>query len=265
MNQLLHSAIQASLDAGKAILDIYYSSDFGIELKADDSPLTLADLASHKIIFESLTASGIPILSEEGKSIPYLTRKNYTKLWIVDPIDGTKEFIQKNGDFTVNIALVENGSPILGVIYAPALSELYYASPEGSFKASGILPTTTLDDIQKICEPLPTRNLSKEGYRIVASRSHLSKETSQFIDNLSFYHDQIVTVSRGSSIKLCLIAEGSAHCYPRFSPTMEWDIAAGHAICKYSGAKIIDRVTGKEMVYNRENLVNNSFIAERSF
>ena len=264
MNELLRLAMQAALDAGAEILKIYDTEDFGIELKEDESPLTKADLASNKVITSLLKTTDIPILSEEGRHHPYSERKDYKQLWIVDPIDGTKEFIKRNGEFTVNIALTEEGSPILGVIYVPVLKELYFASAgEGSFKTSQVNPNSTLDTIINNANKLPL-DLPKEAYTVVASRSHLTADTTDFIEELKKTHGVIELISKGSSLKLCLVAEGSADCYPRFAPTMEWDIAAGHAICKYAGVEVIDLETKRSMRYNREELRNNWFLIQRN-
>lgn len=258
-DSLLKHAIQAALDAGSEILKIYESDDFAIDYKADDSPLTRADLASHFIIDSQLKSTGIPILSEEGKHMPYDERRTWNALWIIDPIDGTKEFIKKNGEFTVNIALVERGVPILGVVYVPVLHELYYAAREiGSFKAV-CTPDASLEKIFSRADKLPLEGETRP-FTVVASRSHLTPETEIFVEELRLKHGELSLVSRGSSLKLCMVAEGSADCYPRFAPTMEWDTAAGHAICLYAGCEVIDMETRKEMIYNRENLLNNWFL-----
>jgi 3'(2'), 5'-bisphosphate nucleotidase len=263
MNSLLEIAIKAALEAGKTILDIYSSEDFGIETKEDNSPLTRADLASNEVISTYLNQTGIPILSEEGKSLSYALRSTYSQLWIVDPIDGTKEFIKRNGEFTVNIALTENGKPILGVIFVPVLKELYFASSDGSFKCSNIDDSIELAELSAHAQRLPLKSDNRK-FTVVASRSHMNKETEDFIKSLENEKGEVTTISKGSSLKLCLVAEGSADCYPRFAPTMEWDIAAGHAICKFSDASVIDYQTKEEVVYNREELRNNWFIVSRN-
>ncbi|MCY2687807.1 3'(2'),5'-bisphosphate nucleotidase CysQ [Salinimicrobium sp. TH3] len=260
MNNLLETAIKASLAAGKRIMEIYDNEDFEVEAKGDDSPLTKADLASHEIIIEYLKETNIPILSEEGKDLPYKERKGWDQLWIVDPIDGTKEFIKKNGEFTVNIALVEDQIPVLGVIYVPALEELYYAEKEtGSFKAAGITADSKLDRLDQLAQrlPLPRKD---DSYCVVASKSHLSPETEEYILTLEKEHGKVTSISKGSSLKLCMVAEGQADCYPRFAPTMEWDTAAGQAICMYAGKTVTDHTTKEPMLYNRENLLNNWFL-----
>ncbi|MEY4604735.1 MAG: hypothetical protein RIT43_2027 [Bacteroidota bacterium] len=262
MKHFLDTAIRAAIEAGEIILEIYDSDDFGIEMKEDASPLTRADLASNEVISKHLRSTDIPILSEEGKSLSYELRKTFTQLWIVDPIDGTKEFIKRNGEFTVNIALIEKGIPVLGVIYVPVLKELYFATSEGSFKTSSVDPSIGITALVNKAQRLPFEAEHRK-YTVVASRSHINKETEDYIKSLEEQKGEVLTISKGSSLKLCLVAEGIADCYPRFAPTMEWDIAAGHAICKFSGAKVIDCSTDKEMIYNREELRNNWFIVRR--
>jgi 3'(2'), 5'-bisphosphate nucleotidase len=262
MQKELESAIKAALKAGEAILEIYDKEDFGIELKSDNTPLTRADLASHAIIMNELKDSSIPVLSEEGRSIPYEERKNWSKLWIVDPIDGTKEFIKRNGEFTVNIALIEDNTPTLGVIYVPVTGELFFASSNtGTKKTNAVDSKSTVQSVLTNSIDLPFKKLNQE-YTVVASRSHMNSETESYIAALNLKHGKVNTISKGSSLKLCLVAEGAADCYPRFAPTMEWDIAAGHAIFKYAGFNVIDQKTMKEMVYNREELLNNWFIVQ---
>ncbi len=239
-------------------MHIYDNENFETKAKADDSPLTKADLASHKIIMSHLKDTQIPILSEEGKHLPYEVRKNWKKLWIVDPIDGTKEFIKKNGEFTVNIALVEAQVPVLGVIYVPALKQLYFAAREiGSYKIDAA-PGDAVAGLLEKAAKLPTTN--SEHFTVVASKSHLSPETEEYIKTLQKEHGHVNTISKGSSLKLCMVAEGRADCYPRFAPTMEWDTAAGQAICMYAGKTVIDYKTKEPMRYNREQLLNNWFL-----
>ena len=200
-------------------------------------------------ICDLLSESGIPILSEEGKEIPYEERKNWNRLWIVDPLDGTKEFIKRNGEFTVNIALIENGKPSLGVIYVPVKNQLYTG-------AIGI-GAEKKENGRVIQMPIEQE---KRKYRAVGSRSHMSVETEKFFDDLKTRHGEVEIVSMGSSLKICLVAEGTADVYPRFAPTMEWDTAAGHAIAGAAGKSLIDVKTNREMVYNREDLLNNWFV-----
>ena len=258
---LLSIAIEASIKAGEAIMKIYESDDFKVAFKGDDSPLTKADLDADKVIQTYLIETGIPILSEEGENIPYEERKNWNQLWIVDPIDGTKEFIKKNDEFTVNIALIENQKTVLGVVYAPALDELYFSSiANGSFKISN---ATNLDvaNILTSASPLPLQS-TKNKYTIVASRSHMSPETEAYVSDMRKEHGEVELISKGSSLKIVMVAEGTADCYPRFAPTMEWDTAAVQAICEHAGIDVVDWKTKKTMKYNREQLLNNWFLVK---
>lgn len=259
----LHIAITAALEAGKVILGIYHSDDFEVELKEDNSPLTKADIASHNTITSHLNATNIPILSEEGKSIPYDIRKEWKQLWIVDPIDGTKEFIKRNGEFTVNIALIVNQRPVLGVIFIPVSGDLYFSTRElGAFKVNLNLDDFDLETIINSAQKLPFQRADKI-FTVVASRSHLSKETEAYINNLRQKHGAINLISKGSSLKFCMVAEGTADYYPRFGPTMEWDTAAGQAICEHVGFELMDWITKKPMQYNRAQLLNNWFLVQK--
>ena len=237
--------------AGMAIMEVY-KKDFQVDFKEDESPLTEADIKANEIICNSLSSKypDIPILSEENKDIPYEERKNWQQFWLVDPVDGTKEFIKKNGEFTVNIALIENGEPTLGVVYAPALNETYYGSKsEGAFKDNNKLPIKDNTN--------PEKSLT-----VVASRSHLSPETVDFINDLKQNTEHVESISKGSSLKLCLVAEGKADYYPRLAPTMEWDTAAAHAICNTAGKKVVRHDNGEELTYNKENLLNPWFVVK---
>lgn len=260
MNDHLKIAIEATIAAGEKIMEIYESGDFGVDMKSDNSPLTKADIASHNVIMSFLEKTGIPVLSEEGKDIPYSERQNWKKLWIVDPIDGTKEFIKKNGEFTVNIALIENNQPIAGVVYAPAIDELYYSDTEnGAFLTTGNHAHSLESAIENGVK-IPSEQPSK--YTVVASRSHMSPETEDFVNELRVEHGELELISKGSSLKLCMVARGKANCYPRFAPTMEWDTAAGQAICNHAGFIVTDWKTKEPMKYNREELLNNWFLVK---
>lgn len=257
----LKIAIDAALKAGKEIMKIYEDEDFQIQLKGDKSPLTIADSIANDIILACLKKTGIPIISEEIKLLPYSAREKWKLCWIVDPLDGTKEFIKKNGEFTVNIALIENGEPLLGVIFVPASQMLYYASVKE--KSSYRVKAKEKDSLESILKRsqkiFPVQN--EEKIRVVASRSHMNEETFNFIEDLKKKQNRPVEiVSKGSSLKFCLVAEGNADVYPRFAPTMEWDTAAGQAICEAVGLKVIDAETEKKMRYNRKNLLNNYFL-----
>lgn len=260
MNEHLKIAIKAAIAAGKKIMEIYETGDFGVDMKSDNSPLTKADIASHNVIMKFLEKTGIPVLSEEGKEIPYSVRQNWKKLWIVDPIDGTKEFIKKNGEFTVNIALIENHKPIAGVVYAPAIDELYYSDLEtGAFLTTG-KQSHSLESAIENGVKIPSEQPSK--YTVVASRSHMSPETEDFVNELRAEYGELELISKGSSLKLCMVARGKANCYPRFAPTMEWDTAAGQAICNHAGFTVTDWKTKEPMRYNREELLNNWFLVK---
>ena len=262
MKYLLNTAITAALEAGKAILEIYHSGAFDIEIKGDNSPLTKADTASHNVIMSFLTKTNIPVLSEEGKAIPYEERKDWKQLWIVDPIDGTKEFIKRNGEFTVNIALIENQKTQIGVIFVPVTGELYFSSKEmGAFKVMVDLENYDIYSLISNGDKLPLQR-EDNTFTIVASRSHMSPETETYVQEMRDIHGALNLISKGSSLKLCMVAEGQADCYPRFAPTMEWDTAAGQAICEHAGFQVIDWKTKNAMLYNREELLNNWFLVE---
>ncbi len=264
--QLLLIAINAAIKAGQQICNVYNSTDFGIETKADNTPLTLADRLSHETIATGLEITNLPILSEEGKNIPYEQRNKWDVFWLVDPLDGTKEFIKRNGEFTVNIALIKNRLPVMGVIYVPVKKELYFASEEtGSYKATGINDAVeSLESLMDKSVKLPS-TFPEGGYVIVASRSHMNEETKAYIDQKAAQCDSHRIVSIGSSLKFCLVAEGVAHEYPRFGPTMEWDTGAGHAIVKYTGGTVVVYPDGQELTYNKEDLLNPYFIVRSGF
>jgi len=239
-----------------------YNTDFDVEYKDDNSPLTKADKIANKIIIDGLKKiSPYPILSEEEKTIPYQIRKNWDYFWMVDPIDGTKEFVKKNGEFTINIALIHKNRSILGIVYAPVIDKLYYAQ-----KGKGAY---LIDGTVKYKLPI---NSKLNNFTIVASKSHLSNETKEFIENLKEKFIKIDLISKGSSLKLCMVAQGLANIYPRLAPTMEWDTAAAHIIVEESGKKVylydktilpIDYIQDnslKEISYNKENLRNPYFI-----
>jgi 3'(2'), 5'-bisphosphate nucleotidase len=258
----LMTAIQAAVAAGENILSVY-SSEFSIEHKADHSPLTLADKQSHEAIIALLQTTGLPILSEEGKDIPFAERRQWDYFWMVDPLDGTKEFIQRNGEFTVNIALIYQDQPVMGVIWVPVQHTLYFAAEAlGSYKVSPLtLPLSELESLIGQAQKLPI-STHRTTFTVVASRSHMSPETEAYIRALEQEHGAVQTTSMGSSLKLCLVAEGMADVYPRFAPTMEWDTAAGQAIVRAAGKQVIDHATGQPMRYNKQNLLNNWFIVQ---
>lgn len=250
-NIKLDDIVAIAKEAGDAIMEIY-NRDFKIEYKVDKSPLTEADKKSNEIICEALAKiyPDIPMLSEENKEVPYSERKDWEYFWLIDPIDGTKEFIKKNGEFTVNIALIHSDTPVLGVVYAPALNEMYKAKQgEGAYKNG-----------QKL--PLIVNNTPKKSLKVIASKSHPSKETQDFIDDLAKNTGNITQVSKGSSLKLVMVAEGIADIYPRLAPTMEWDTAAADAIVRESKKMTYLFENHTPIKYNKENLLNPWFIVK---
>jgi len=245
----LEDIVNIAKMAGDAIMDIYVK-DFKVEYKSDESPLTEADIRANDIICRELKRlyPDTPILSEESKILEYEYRKDWRYYWCIDPIDGTKEFIKKNGEFTVNIALIYVDTPVLGVVYAPTINRLYKAKDGvGAFR----------DGIRL---PIKINSNQKDKMVVVCSKSHLSQETQDFIDNLKT--KKIVQKSIGSSLKLCMVAEGEADIYPRVAPTMEWDTAAAHSIVLNSNKNVIQFDNKKSLVYNKENLYNPSFIVK---
>jgi 3'(2'), 5'-bisphosphate nucleotidase len=250
LTNLLEIAKKASLKAGDAIMRIYETEDFSIEHKKDDSPLTKADKEAHLVIMSFLEGTDIPVLSEEGRDIPYEERRTWEYLWIVDPLDGTKEFIKRNGEFTVNIALVENGHPILGVVYVPVTKKLYF----GGLNLGAFMKYQTVFTQLNKAKVIDKK---KPGIRVVASRSHLNEETQVFLGGLNAPE----IVSMGSSLKFMMLAEEKADIYPRFAPTMEWDTAASHAILRELNFKVLDEHSNP-LVYNKKNLLNPYFSAE---
>ena len=261
---MFDTAISAAINAGNEILKIYNdpSSDFSVEKKADNSPLTIADKASHRVIDSQLKNTGLPVLSEEGRDIPYEERKNWQQFWMVDPLDGTKEFIKQNGEFTVNIALIKNTKPVAGIIYVPVTRTLYFGDVKtGAWKLENAEGDITLKDLVNRGHKLPQINQPRN-FTIVGSRSHANAETKTYIENRKKEHEKIDIIPKGSSLKICMVAEGLADEYPRFGPTMEWDTAAGHAIANAAGKKLWQTDLKNELTYNEENLLNPFFIVK---
>lgn len=254
--EINHSlVVDIAKQAGQAILDVYVQ-DFEVITKEDKSPLTQADQNANTIIVEALQKHypTIPIISEENKMVSYEVRKYWTRFWLVDPLDGTKEFIKKNGEFTVNIALIEDGCPVFGVVHIPATGVTFYGVVgQGSYciqpgKEAVELPHT----------PIPYAQ--KDHVVVVASRSHLTQETEDFVADLKAKGKQVDYLSSGSSLKFCLVAEGKADVYPRFGPTMEWDTAAAHAVALGAGRHVYKAGTAEPLTYNKEDLLNPWFI-----
>jgi 3'(2'), 5'-bisphosphate nucleotidase len=248
LETLLPKIVDISIKAGEAIMQVYADPANVVTEKEDKSPLTQADLASDKVIADGIEklALGWPVLSEESAQTPYDKRSSWQRFWLVDPLDGTREFVKRNGEFTVNIALVENGVPVLGVVYAPVLNVCYFAA-----RGAGAFVRRNGQDGQRISVKT---HRSGEPLLVVASRSHSDARTEEMLKKLG----DVQCISMGSSLKFCLVAEGAAHFYPRLGPTMEWDTAAAHAIVNQAGGKVYDR-GGRELVYNKEDLHNPEF------
>jgi 3'(2'), 5'-bisphosphate nucleotidase len=244
---LLPETLKIADTASEKVLSIYMT-DFKVDYKADQSPITAADLASHQVIVEGLRdlCRDIPVLSEEGADIPWEERKNWRRFWLIDPIDGTKEFTQRTDEFTVNIALIEDGVPVLGVVTAPALKEAYWgAKGEGAYKRD------RKGAVHQISVAKP-----KDVVRVMASKNHLNDDTKAFIQKFESHE----LVQAGSSLKFCRIAEGQADIYPRLGPTCEWDTGAAHAVLNAAGGKV-ETLEGKPLVYGKEDVLNPFFVA----
>ena len=260
----LNRLLEISLAAGREIMAVY-GQELTVEAKADDSPLTIADQRSHRVIDAGLKSAypEIPVLSEEGSEIPYEERKRWQRFWLVDPLDGTKEFIKRNGEFTVNIALIEEDYPVLGAIYVPATDVFYYGEENGgAYKLEGASAVKfgNAAALREKSIPISARKALDKN-RVVTSRSHMSAETQEFIDRLNDGGKPIECVSAGSSLKFCLVAEGQADYYPRFAPTMEWDTAAGQAIVEAAGGIVQDTKDQSRFSYNQKSLKNGWFLA----
>lgn len=267
-NELLRQAIDAAIEGGQAIMTIYNDPAFDaqVSIKSDNSPVTIADKRAHEVIAKALAklAKGwktvFPMMSEEGSHAAYEERKAVSTYWLVDPLDGTKEFLKRNGEFTVNIALIDNGKPVLGVVYVPVTGVVYFGCKEmGAYKSE-------IDDKKQFKirpQRLPFLDLKhNRHYTVMTSRSHLSDETLVYLDQVRAKHPDMVTIQSGSSLKICLVAEGLADEYPRLGPTMEWDTAAAHAVIKEANGTMTDYKTGETLLYNKEDLHNPWFLAK---
>ena len=248
-NELIQSVIKIAKEAGAIIMDVY-KTDFDIQIKNDKSPVTEADTRANGIITAGLLkiAPDIPVLSEEGRDIPFEERSIWESFWLVDPLDGTKEYIKKNDEFTVNIAYMQNNLPVFGVVYAPALNEMYWGSIEkGAFKS------VAGDSFN----PIRVKSQLNNPVQIATSRSHPSSK----MDNFLAQFDTFDLHRMGSSLKICSVADGRVHFYPRLGPTMEWDTGASHAVIKAAGGELIKYGTNLSLKYNKEDLLNPEFIA----
>ncbi|MGR3174144.1 MAG: 3'(2'),5'-bisphosphate nucleotidase CysQ [Candidatus Scalindua sp.] len=270
--ELILTTLLAAKRAGEAIIDVY-GSDFAVEQKDDKSPLTLADTRSHEIIMDVLEQTitvnncTVPVLSEEGRGIPFDERKEWECFWLVDPLDGTKEFVKRNGEFTVNIALIQKHKPVLGIIYIPVKDVFYFAAINfGTYKlenSENLVDNLSIKELLDKSQRLPLTNNNKSSLTVIGSRSHTSEEFSEFVKRLNEKYGNIEYIYSGSSLKLCLVAEGRADVYPRFGPTMEWDTAAGQAIVEQAEGRVMDIQTREPLRYNKENLLNPFFIVSR--
>jgi len=265
----IREIVSVIVEAGKAIMDVYESPEFGVSHKEDRSPLTRADQEAHRVIQEGLEKvligkKALPMLSEEGRNVLYKERRGWDRYWLVDPLDGTKEFIKKNGEFTVNIALIREKRVEAGFVYAPVKKTLYWGwVGMGAYKVDDIILDTWEDRLNK-GQSLVVSQGDLKRVNIVASRSHLSPETERYIEEVRKLYPQGSLVSAGSSLKLCMVAEGTADVYPRFAPTMEWDTAAAQGVCQEAGVRVVDIETGQIMAYNRRNLKNSWFLVSNN-
>jgi 3'(2'), 5'-bisphosphate nucleotidase len=262
---LLESCILAALEAGVVILDVY-RSDFHVDYKNDHSPLTEADRRSHRVIADTLGPIGFPLISEESETLAADKRRHWQRLWMVDPLDGTREFVGRNGDFTVNIALIQERRPVLGVVFAPAAGVMYFGAEDFPSCRAKIEPEDHRSpDARRIMDsaallPLEPPVTERPELTVVGSRSHMDPDTRAFLRDLEAEHGALRTLSRGSSLKFGLVAEGTAQIYPRMAPTMEWDTAAGHAVARFAGGSVCS-LDGRELVYNKADLHNPAFVA----
>jgi 3'(2'), 5'-bisphosphate nucleotidase len=267
VNNLLLLAIRSAYMAGKAIMQVYGSDHLVIKRKKDFSPLTLADQSAHEVIMKLLEPTKLPLISEEGSQYDWSARQNWEYFWLVDPLDGTREFLKRNGEFTVNIALIKFNLPLIGVVYAPVSGQLYWGAPDyGAYllSTSGFREQieTDMQQVARLSEKLPFRT-EKKHFTVIASKSHINFETNNYVRQLRKQHLNVTVLSKGSSLKFCIVAEGNADIYPRFGPTMEWDTAAGQAVAIYSGCKVNRYDTGDILTYNKKDLHNPWFIVSR--
>jgi 3'(2'), 5'-bisphosphate nucleotidase len=270
--KILFVMIQAAVEAGTAVLEVY-DSDFQVKEKRDHSPVTQADLRAHEVISSRLKKTGLPILSEEGRDLPFTERRSWETFFVVDPLDGTKEFVKRNGEFTINIACIHGQAPVSGVILVPVKNTLYFAAPDTGARRLAMSPEWTeslhrnpdqaFRDLLSKSSTLPLAPGPARPYTVVGSRSHNTPELQAFVEKCGREKGDVAFISAGSSLKFCLVAEGTADVYPRTGPTCEWDTAAGQAIAEHAGAVVEDFHTGQPLKYNKEDLHNPWFIVRR--
>ena len=267
---LLAAVFNAAVRAGAAIMRIYKrKEEYDVELKQDRTPITEADRAAHNAIREYLGQTRIPILSEEGREMLYQERRNWEMFWLVDPLDGTIEFLKGNNEFTVNIALMENNQAIASVVYVPYLERVYLAERgRGAWLKSSVAPDSdaqySFESIESDFVALPLKEKQHTGFKVAVSRSHQTEETAQHIDSLRLEHPDLEVLEQGSSYKFCLLAEGSVDYYPRTTHTYEWDTAAGELILSEAGGSTLSLPGGERLGYNKEDLKNPWFVAKRA-
>jgi len=269
MKMLFTAAINAAVRAGAKIMEVYQSGDFHIKAKSDLTPITLADTLAHDEIKSVLAITRIPVISEEGRSIAYDERSSWDLFWMVDPLDGTDEFINRTSDFTVNIALIQNGYPIMGIVYAPDYERLYFAAKErGAYKKNDVKPNAdtnfSYNEILENAVKVPCHKNVENELIVVTSRLHISPETSEYVNNLRKQHPDVIVMRRGSSLKMCMLAIGKAHIYPRLNTTWEWDTAASQIVAEEAGFSVCSYDTGERLSYNKENMQNPWFICKKN-
>lgn len=252
LDKLLPKVVDVAADAGAAILEVYESSDFNVETKGDGSPLTRADRQAHNVIEAGLRGlpDDIPILSEESGEEAFAQRRSWSLFWLVDPLDGTKEFVKRNGEFTVNIALIDQGKPVLGVVYTPVSAVGHFGTlPGGAFRSDAAGTKS-----------IAVREIENDVVTMVASRSHAGEAVQSYRQNLTSRFDEIAVKSMGSSLKMCLVAEGKADIYPRLGPTSEWDTGAAHCVVESAGGQML-QLNGEPLRYNKTDILNPWFLA----
>ncbi|MCX7744433.1 MAG: 3'(2'),5'-bisphosphate nucleotidase CysQ [Flavobacteriales bacterium] len=261
INKLLITAWNAAVDAASAIMQVY-KGNYQIDYKKDHSPVTIADKQADTIIQHYLNTTGISVISEESAMIPYEHRKDLNELWIVDPLDGTKEFIRHSTDFTVNIGLIKNNTPVLGVIIAPALNIGYWGTPlTGTFKTTNINSVSFVEDLIRHSYPIQCAVSLSNSLRITGTKSHMNRETELFFEKVKQLYPNSHIISVGSSLKFCKVAEGEADIYVRLSPINEWDTAAGDAIVRNAGGLCLSLNNNQNLTYNKPHLLQENFIA----
>lgn len=266
IQELFLASFNAAMKAGETVMDVFNSDNDQITVKSDNSIISIADQLAHNVIEDLLSPTRIPIISEEGRNIEYEERKSWDILWLIDPLDGTRQFIQKRKEFTINIALLVNNYPVMGLIYAPALSELYFACKgDGAYRLIVKNYNTTKCTFQELVErssmlPLKTMKENAESFVILTSPHHINIETKNYIKEKRALYKQLVVRNVGSSLKMCLLACGEANVYPRHDSTYEWDTAAAQAILEEAGCSIKSLETGEPLTYNKESLLNPCFV-----